>query len=160
MNNYKKPLFSFKFPWAKYKNSLITLNNISKWKRFHEPKIKNDLKNMLKEWHIKEPNKSDLKEGLFIVFQVLRHNKRILDADNAGIIIKWSIDAIKEINWELDENGNWLKHIGWIEDDDNIIYTVLPAKYKEGLAETELKVHVFDINLFNELGIENVISQK
>ena len=128
-------LFEFNTPCPKYKEQVISLNNVSKWLRFHQSKIKNTYKQQLKEWYIPTPNTRYKK--LYVEFHLFRHNKRVLDADNLGFIIKWTLDAIKET-----ENPK-LK-ITWLEDDDQIRYLVEPAILDRELLETEIKVKVFE----------------
>ena len=127
-------LFDFTAPAPKYKNQVISLNNVSKWLRFHGSKIKNEYKDTLKEWYIPSPTKEH--EALYIEFHLHRHNKRVLDSDALGFIIKYTIDAIKDT--ENDEGIKWLK------DDDQITYLVVPATLNRELLETEIQVKVFD----------------
>lgn len=139
-----KPLFEFTASAPKWKEQVISLNNIDKWHRFHKSKLKNEFKNMLQEWHIPKPDA--MYESLYIEFHLFRHNGRTLDSDNLGIIIKWTIDAIKEINWEWDYSGKKpkpIKHPGWMKDDDKIEYNVKPAVLNRELLETEITVKVF-----------------
>jgi len=126
-----KTLFEFQVAGPKYKNQVISLNNVAKWLRFQGSIIKNIYKDSLKTWHI--PNAADKKEKLFIEFHLYRHNKRTLDSDNLGFIIKWTIDAIKESNWLI--------------DDDKITYIVYPAILDRNLEDTEIKVIVKDNNI-------------
>jgi hypothetical protein len=118
---------------------------VSKWLRFHSSKIKNEYKNNLKEWYIPTPEKTF--DKLLIEFHLYRHNKRTLDTDNLGFIIKWTIDAIKEINWSEEWVGNKVnitKKEGWMKDDDNVEYNVKPAILDKKLLETVITVKVFN----------------
>jgi len=123
-------LFYFNTACPKYKEQVISLNNVAKWHRFHSSKIKNEYKNNLKDFYI--PEAINKYKSLEIHFQLYRHNKRTLDSDNLGFIIKWTIDAIKELNW--------------VEDDDEITYKVNPAILNRDLLETEIEVKVFNNN--------------
>jgi len=124
-----KNLFKFSVACPKHnKEQVVSLNNINKWLRFKKSTISNEYKNLLNDWHIPTPNKK-LKKA-FIVFELYRHNKRILDSDNLGIIIKWTIDAIK--------------NSGWLVDDDQIFYTVVPSTLDLSLKETEITLIMFE----------------
>jgi len=130
-----KQLFQFNTPCPKYKEWVISLNNISKWHRFHQSKIKNQYKENLQSWYIPTPEKEY--KSMYVEFHLMRHNKRVLDSDNLGFIIKWTLDAIKET--ENKELG-----IKWLKDDDQITYKVVPAKLDKTLLETEIIVKVFE----------------
>jgi len=130
-----KQLFEFKVPCPKYQQTVISLNNVSKWHRFHQSKIKNTYKDNLKDWYIPTPEKEY--KSMYIEFHLMRHNKRVLDSDNLGFIIKWTLDAIKETR-------NEEKDINWLEDDDQITYLVKPAILDKELLETEIIVKVFE----------------
>lgn len=121
-----KVLFEFQVAGPKYKNQVVSLNNVGKWIRYQSSPIKNTYKDMIKAWHI--PTADVKYKELFIEFRLFRHNKRTLDSDNLGFIIKWTIDAIKELEW--------------IEDDDQITYIVYPAVLDRELKDTEIKVVV------------------
>jgi len=142
-------LFEFTTPAPKHQQQVVTLNNVGKWYRFQGSKIKNEYKEMLKEWHIPKPKATF--DYLLIEFHISRHVKRTLDSDNIGFIVKWTIDAIKEINWEWDYTGSKpkiiAKHPGWMVDDDNVEYNVKPSILDKTLLETEFTVKVFGKNV-------------
>lgn len=125
--NYTK-LVEFNIPLpkgkGKFKNQVASLNSVARWHWKSVADIKSDYKHLIKDWYIntsEEPLSS-----MSIVFEINRHNNRILDSDNLGFIIKWTIDAIKES--------------GWLVDDDQITYLVLPSKLNIDLIETSIKV--------------------
>ena len=128
-----KELFSIIAPLAKWsskgKEQLITLNNTSRWHKFSHAKIKNQYKELLKDYYFPEPK--DKYETLHIEYQVLRHNKRRLDADGLSWSYKWAKDTLVDI--------------GWLYDDDKVHYCVVPAKFKEGLTETQIKITVSEV---------------
>jgi hypothetical protein len=123
-------IFRFTTAGAKFKDTIVSLNNISKWHRFKASEIKNFYKESISVWQIPDVTKEYKK--LFIEFHLLRHNKRVLDSDNLGFIIKWTIDAIKEK--------------GWVEDDDQITYIVFPAILDRKLNDTSIEIVVRDNN--------------
>lgn len=127
-------IFEFTTQCPKWKNQVISLNNVGKWLRFQGSKIKNEYKEMLKEWHIPTPDFEH--SSLYIEFHLTRHNGRVLDSDGLGFIIKYTIDAIKET-----ANDDGLR---WMTDDDQITYLVKPAVLDRDLLETEITVKVFD----------------
>lgn len=140
----EKLLFEFNVECPKYQNQVISLNNIEKWYRFHKSKIKNQYKQNLKDFYIPTPDKTY--EGIVIDFKLYRHNGKTLDSDNMGFIIKWTIDAIKEINWEtqiINGKEKTVKNPGWIIDDDNVEYSVTPAVLDRSLLETEVNIKVY-----------------
>jgi len=124
----KNKLFEFQVAAPKYRNQVISLNNIGKWHRYQSSTIKNLYKDNLKSWNI--PEATIKYKSLYIVFHLYRHNKRTLDSDNLGFIIKWTIDAIKES--------------GWLIDDNIITYKVVPAILDRNLLDTEIKVVVYE----------------
>jgi len=124
-NNY---LFSFNTPCPTYSNKVVSLNNVGKWLRYHKSKISNTYKDNLKDLFI--PEASVKLKSAWIVFKLYRHNKRVLDSDNLGFIIKWTIDAIKEQ--------------GWLIDDNQITYTVFPSVLDKELEETQVSVEFFE----------------
>lgn len=106
---------------------LISLNNMSKWYRFKITEIKNEYKDLLKEFFIPEPLKKH--KSLSIQYEVQRHNKRRVDSMNiVAFADKWLLDSLVET--------------GWLSDDDNCFHTITPAAYREGITETQLRVIV------------------
>lgn len=130
-SNENNLIFSFHAACPKYQNKVISLNksDISKWVKWQEAVIKNEYKDNLKEWHIPDPEDGRELTNAWLEFRLFRHTGRKFDSDNLGFIIKWTIDAIKEM--------------GWLKDDDQIIYTVFPSVVDKTLAETEIKVSMF-----------------
>lgn len=128
----KRPISSFSLPLpkgrGKNKNKIATLNEVPKWHWSSVSKVKNDYKDLIKDWYLEDWNKEPL-GSMTVVFSIERHNKRILDSDNIGFIIKWVLDAIKET--------------GTLVDDDQITYTVNPSIVVEGLVESQIKVECY-----------------
>jgi len=133
-----KKLLDFSIACPKYRKKVISLNNIPLWYRYQQSKIKNEYKQNLKDFCITTPDKKLTK--MFICFSIYRHNRRIFDSDALGFIVKWTIDAIKES--------------GWLVDDNQVTYIVHPSVLNLDLIETEIKVEVYekinDMNIFNE----------
>ena len=134
MNNLSKPLISMTIPFpyweSKDKKQLCSLNNTTRWYRYNHTKIKNGYKDLLKEFYI--PNPIKRYHSLSIEYQVERHNKRKVDAMNIiAFTDKWFLDSLVET--------------GWLSDDDKCYHTITPAIYKEGIAETQLRVIVRNI---------------
>jgi Holliday junction resolvase RusA-like endonuclease len=123
-----KKFFEFNIAAPKYKNQVVSLNNINKWLRWSKSKISNDYKNMLNDFYIPEP--TEQLRSSWIRFDLYRHNGKVLDSDNLGIIVKWTIDAIKQK--------------GWLEDDNQVTYSIFPSIMDRNLVETEIKVSMFD----------------
>jgi hypothetical protein len=123
-----KLLFEFTTACPKYKNKVISLNNVGEWIRYSSSKIKNEYKDILKEWNI--PTATKQYEKLHFEFHLYRHNKRILDSDALGFIVKWTIDAVKESEWLIDDN--------------QVSYLVEPAILNRDLVETEILVKVYE----------------
>jgi hypothetical protein len=124
----KEKLFDFTIECPMHFGEIVSLNNVNKWYRYQVSNIKNRFQDELKEWCI--PEATEKRESLFLVFEVLRQNKRKFDSDAIGFHIKWIIDAIKK---------------DWLIDDDQIFYLVIPSKVENELNEASLKVSVFDI---------------
>jgi len=124
-----KPLITFSTAVPKYGGQVVSLNNAKKWLKFSETPIKNEYKISLKQFYIPERKIEPLSKA-FIIFRIFRKDKRMLDSDSLGYIIKWTIDAIKEENWFI--------------DDDQITYIVFPSVVDKSLIETELTVSVYE----------------
>lgn len=120
-------VLQFVVPVPKYKNQLASLNVVPKLHWAALSKIKNDYKQTLKSWFIDDASTSH--SSMHIEFTLNRHNDRVLDSDNLGYVIKWTIDAIKEV--------------GWLIDDDNITYSVTRSLVNKELKETSLGVRCF-----------------
>lgn len=110
---------------GKNKNKIASLNELPKWHWNDVSKVKKQYKDVISDWYIGDPNGEPL-ESMAIVFKLKRHNGRILDSDNIGFIIKWTIDAIKES--------------GWLVDDDQITYLVEPSVLDRELIESTIEV--------------------
>jgi len=130
-NNKKSTLFEIVIPLAKYKakgkEQLCSLNNYSKWGRFAKTKIKTEYKELLKEFYIPTNNNKPYR-NLEIEFQILRHNKRKVDADNLAFNHKWFIDSLVETSW--------------LTDDDQVTIILVPSKYVANINETQFKIFV------------------
>jgi Holliday junction resolvase RusA-like endonuclease len=105
---------------------IVSLNNTARWHRYGKTKIKNQYKEILTSFYIREPTECYRKAN--ITFKILRHNKRKIDPDALSWVYKWFIDAFTEA--------------GWLVDDDQITYTLVPATYIEGLNETMVDVSI------------------
>lgn len=117
------------FPYweSKGKKQLISLNNTTRWYRYSHTKIKNGYKDLLKEFFIPDPKRQY--SSLIIEYQVLRHNKRRVDAMNIiAFSDKWFLDSLVET--------------GWLSDDDYCFHIIKPAVYTKDLVETQLRVTV------------------
>lgn len=110
---------------GKNKNKIASLNELPKWHWSSVDKVKREYKSVISDWYIGSYEGEPLK-SMTIVFKLQRHNNRILDSDNIGFIIKWTIDAIKES--------------GWLIDDDQITYLVEPSELKTDLIESMIEV--------------------
>jgi len=127
----EEKLFEITIPMAKFKRKgkeqLVTLNNTSKWFRYGVTKIKNEYKNLLKEFFISSNPNPPYKE-LIITYRILRDSKRKLDSDNIIWNIKWFTDVLTETNW--------------LVDDDKVTFTIFPTEYVKDTKETSIKVTV------------------
>lgn len=128
----EEPILQFSVPLpkgrGKNKNKIASLNEIPKWHWKTVSDVKNGFKDLLKEWYIGSTDLEPLPK-MTIVFKLYRHNNRMLDSDNLGFIIKWTIDSIKESNWLI--------------DDDQICYTVEPSVLNKELIETSMQVSCY-----------------
>lgn len=133
MFSNNKLLFEFSTSIPTYgtlkKRKIPTLNNVQEWFRFFKSKLKNEYQDNLLSFAIPSCNIVPL-DGCFIYFQIKRPNKRTLDADNIGFIVKWTIDAIKVSNW--------------IKDDNKVSYYVGEAIEDKTLLETSLEIKVYE----------------
>lgn len=110
---------------GKNKNKIASLNELPKWHWKVISDVQKQYKQIIKDWYISS-YESDPLPSMTILFKLHRHNDRVLDSDNLGFIIKWTIDAIKES--------------GWLIDDDQITYIVEPSRVNRDLIETSIEV--------------------
>lgn len=118
--------FIFTPPTYGKKQELCSLNNMSKWYRFHKTKIKHEFKLTLGEWFLPlwEDNPYTKAE---ISYTILRKDGKKLDSDNLTIIYKWLQDYIVEQNY--------------LVDDDHVKVTLNPTQLNvEGEIETSVLV--------------------
>ena len=124
--------FKVEYPTVKKKksNALITLNNYMKihWATLN--KIKKEFKDNIIEWYLSK-NPKEQYDYLEIHSQVIRHNKRKLDADNAIFCVKWLADVLTDLNY--------------VEDDCNNGYVLKPTIYSKDI-ETYIKFEIYGIN--------------
>ncbi len=131
-SKFTTKLFSVQIPLAKWKTKkteqICSLNNTGRWIKFGITKIKNEYKDILRDFYI--PDAEHTYDTCLITYKILRHNKRKVDAD--GITPwsgKWFQDSLVDTNH--------------LSDDDKVYYAVAPAEYTENLIETQLEVTVF-----------------
>lgn len=133
MFTLENKLISFNIPLpkgrGKNKNKIASLNEIPKWHWSSVAKVKQEYKSIISDWYIGSYDGEPL-SSMTIVFKIKRHNKKILDSDNIGFIIKWTIDAIKES--------------GWLTDDDQITYLVEPSVLDRDLIESLIEVSCYN----------------
>jgi len=88
-----EPILKFKVEvpkgLGKNKSKIASLNEYPKWHWATQSKVKKTFKDLLMSWFI--PKSEAKLETVKIIFKLYRHNKRVLDSDNLGFIIKWSI---------------------------------------------------------------------
>jgi len=116
---------------GKNKNKIASLNEIIKWHWSAINKVKFEYKSNLKDWYIPK-NQKEPQANMTIEFQLRRHNNRVLDSDNIGIIIKWTIDTIKEQNWLIDDN--------------QVTYTVIPSVLDNTVLDTTIDITAYITN--------------
>ncbi len=113
---------------GKNKNKIASMNEVPKWHWSSTSKVKDRFKVMVKEWFLSCPSANEVYNYAYVKYELLRHNKRVIDADNIGFIVKWTNDCIKEL--------------GWIYDDDMLSYSVERARLIPSLNETSVKVTI------------------
>ena len=89
----------------KKKESILCLtNNISLWWKHSKTRIKNEFKDILKQWYLPEWQDNPY-ERAEIHFTVLRANGKKLDADSmAPSTFKWSMDTLVEQGYLVDDD--------------------------------------------------------
>jgi len=126
-------LFTVKIPFPFFisgrkvkTRTLLSLNNVSRWKR-KQTEIKNEFKQSLREIYLPEP--AFISEELTIQYRVVRHTKLRFDSqDNAVYALKWLGDVIEEM--------------GYIKDDTNANIQSFPTLVDKSLPETMLQVRL------------------
>lgn len=68
---------------GKNKNKVASLNEVPKWHWNAVSKVKSEYKGIIKDWYLEEYSGEPL-ERMSILFELYRHNGRILDSDNLG----------------------------------------------------------------------------
>jgi len=127
MEEYKTS-FVFVPPSFGKKNQLATLNNISKWWKFAQTKMKHKFKTDLSEWSIPIWNDNPFTKAE-IEYTILRKDGKKIDSDNLAFPYKWLQDL-------LVENG-------YLVDDDKIKVVLNPTElYVSGSIETSVKVKI------------------
>lgn len=115
-------------PFPKHKNQILSANNISKWYRYKKTEYKNKYKSFLKDMIIPENNGEPYTE-LLVVYKVLRHNNRRVDAMNIVMFLdKWFVDAL------VDEK--------WLTDDDKVSTFIEQTEFSCGGNETKVLVKI------------------
>lgn len=151
MDNTSEPLMDMVIPMPKYKHvekatkqkinkagkvikaqprkefqRIALINNLHKWFRFQKTEVKNNYKEILKDFYIPEPL-VQYNSGQ-IDFIIHRDTKAKLDSDAIIFAVKWFTDALVES--------------GHLKDDDKIVHVLNPSVYTPNNAETQLRVIV------------------
>jgi hypothetical protein len=111
---------------GKMKNQLVSMNN---WSRLHwavKSKIKNRIKDFVKNWVI--PEAESKYESLELEFQVIRHCNRKFDVINTSVICKLFEDSLTEL--------------GYVDDDCRNKIILMPTKYDFNLKETMFRIRI------------------
>jgi len=111
-----------------YKEVLVTLNNTSQWIRYSQTKIKNEYKQILREFYFPEPEKEY--EKLTIDYRIIRNSRRTLDKDNVVWALKWIADTLEEI--------------GYIKNDQNVNFRSFDTILDKSSSETLLEIRVLE----------------
>ena len=100
-------LFDIVIPFAKLERKtkshiILTPNNISKWFRYSQTKIKADYKAILTDLLVPDPIKQY--DSLTIKYRIIRHNNRKIDQDNATFpSLKWFNDVLEKLGYVEDD---------------------------------------------------------
>lgn len=79
---------------SKQQNRLCTINNLPYWYRWSKTRIKTKLVSELLGWSIPLAKEEIGTNNVAIVFEIVRHNNRKIDADSCAMIGKWIADLI------------------------------------------------------------------
>jgi len=113
-------------PMMMNKNKLMTINN---WATIHwavKSKIKNEYKQLLKEWFLDETVK--LPEDIHFIWQPIYKDNRKRDSINNAAQIKVIEDSMVEL--------------GILTDDNKTSHTILPGKSNKALSN-----HIFELKI-------------
>ena len=105
---------------------LALVNTIHKWFRHQKTEVKNNYKEILKDFYIPDPIEQ-FRSGT-ITYIIHRHTKQKIDADSSIFCVKWFTDSLVET--------------GHLVDDDDVIHILKPAVFVDGQAETQIRVIV------------------
>lgn len=105
---------------------IALVNTVEKWFRFQKTEVKNNYKELLKDFYIPEP--TGKYHSMTIEYIIHRNSKSKIDADSIAFAVKWITDSINEA--------------GWLYDDDKVTHILSPAVYAPGNAETQVRIIV------------------
>ena len=114
---------------GRYKNQLVSINNLNKINHFQLSKIKNKFKQDVKEWLVPEGIGEPIRDGVLIRTSIIRHNKRKFDAINTAVVVKWLEDILVESRIIEDDKDNEIHHIN--------------TQYHTGLVQTMIQFEVY-----------------
>jgi hypothetical protein len=110
----------------KITETLCTLNNVTQWIRYSKTKIKNDYKDLLKDFFIPEPEKQY--NALNIQYRIIRDTKRNLDKDNVVFALKWISDTLEDL--------------GYVKNDNVVNFESYDTLYDKQASETMLEIRI------------------
>ena len=85
-------------------DEVASTNNLSKWWQQSKTRIKNDFKNIVKEWYLPEWDNNYFRRAE-VHFTILRTNYRKMDADSLGpSTYKWALDCLTEQGYIIDDD--------------------------------------------------------
>jgi len=105
---------------------IALINNLHKWFRFQKTEVKNNYKEILKDFYI--PDAIQKHKKLEIEYIIHRETKAKLDSDGIIFAVKWFTDSLVET--------------GHLVDDDRVIHILKPSIHTPDNAETQLRVIV------------------
>ena len=120
--------FIFVPPSFGKKNELATLNNVTRWLKFAQTKMKQELKTTLTEWSLPQWEENPFTQAE-IGYTILRKDGRKIDSDNLAFSYKWLQDLLVENQY--------------MTDDDKIRVVLNPTQlHVEGSLETSVHVTI------------------
>ena len=112
---------------GKRKGQLATLNKLPYFYRYGITKLKNEFKDMMKNWYIPEHTGKKYRWAE-IHYTILRENKRKIDSDSNAIWTKYVQDVLVEQ--------------GYLIDDDQCRVVLEPTLLGQKCMETCIKIQV------------------
>ena len=113
-----------------YSEIIATLNNVSQWLRYKKTEIKNQYKQLCRDFFIPEPpDEWKPITSVVLEYTILRHNTKRIDTDNVIFASKFLADLLVDM--------------GYLIDDNQVTLIIKPYIVDKSLVETQLSMRMY-----------------